>query len=234
VIDDVAGWDAIADWWLGEVADDPCYREQVLPLLGRLLGDAAGPVLDLGCGEGQGMRYLGGDVLGCDLSARLLRRARRAGPVVRCRLPDLSWLVDGAVAAAYSVFVLDLLADLDGFFREAARVTRRGGPLVVVVNHPAFTPHDAGPIVDLDGEVLWRWGRYLAEGTSLQPAGSRRVRFHHRPLGRILTGAAAAGWCLEELEEQALGPAVIAREPGYHGQEGIPRILGVRWRRRDG
>jgi hypothetical protein len=86
-------------------------------------------------------------------------------------------------------------------------------------------------LVDLDGEVLWRWGSYLVDGSSVQPAGDGRVVFHHRSMARLLSAAAASGWALQELEEAALGPAAIVREPGYAGQEGIPRFLAVRWLR---
>lgn len=227
-------WDEIAQWWIGEVAGDPVYAEDVLPMLDRLLGRPEGVVLDLGCGEGQGMRRVGGRVVGCDLSATLLRRAAGAGPVVRCRLPDLSWLRDGIVDAAYSVYVLDLVADLVDFFVQAARVVRPGGVLVVVVNHPFFTAPGGAPFLDGDGEVLWRWGRYLEPGSSREPAGGREVTFHHRSLADLLTAASAAGWDLERLEERGLGPGAIAREPAYRGQGELPRILGARWRRRHG
>ncbi len=230
----VDDWDSIAPWWRREVEDDPVYDHQILPMLESLLPTFEGVVVDLGCGEGQGMRRVverGGRPIGCDLSRELLGVARAAGPVVRCRLPDLRWLRDGVVDVGYSVYVLDLLGDAAGFFAETARVVRPGGALVVIVNHPAYTPHEAGPIVDVDGEVLWRWGTYLEPQTSVQPAGDATVTFHHRPLGALLTMAAAGGWSLVEMREEGLGAAAIAREPGYRGQEGIPRVLGLRWRR---
>ncbi len=227
-------WDPIAPWWRREVADDPVYTDQILPMLESLLPAPEGVVVDLGCGEGQGMRRVverGGHPVGCDLSRALLGVARTAGPVVRCRLPDLGWLRDGVVDVAYSVYVLDLLGDAAGFFADTARVVRPGGALVVIINHPAYTPHAAGPIIDVDGEVLWRWGAYLQSGTSLQPAGGDTVIFHHRSMSSLLTTAAAAGWSLVEMREEGLGAAAIAREPGYRGQEGIPRVLGLCWRR---
>ena len=55
------------------------------------------------------------------------------------------------------------------------------------------------------------------------------VVFHHLPLSSLLTTAADAGWALSALEEAPLGAAAIARDPGYVGQEGIPRYLAVRW-----
>ncbi|HHC08110.1 MAG TPA: class I SAM-dependent methyltransferase [Actinobacteria bacterium] len=232
----IESWDEIAEWWRSEVADDPLFDEQVRPLLDELLPREVDYALDLGCGEGRLLPLLArrADVaVGVEEAPRLARWAVERGPVVRAILPRLDWVRDGTIALAVAVYVLDLLDDAGTFFVETARVVRPGGFLVVVVNHPVFTPDDAAPVVDADGEVLWRWGGYFATGVSDQPAGERTVRFHHRPLGVLLTEAAQAGWCLETLVEVPLGPGTVARHPGYRGQEQIPRILAVRWRRTD-
>ncbi|MCP4307672.1 MAG: methyltransferase domain-containing protein, partial [bacterium] len=189
-------WERHADWWLDEVAADPIYSLDVLPLAQALLGDDPGTVLDLGCGEGQMMRELDGGVIGCDISSQLLRKAQGAGRVIRCELPDLGWLRRGVVDSAVVVLVVEHLDDLS-LFASAIRVVRPGGALVVVANHPAFTAEDAGPIMDpSDGEVLWRWGNYFeAAACSLQTDGAA-VTFYHRPLADILNAAAEAGWVL--------------------------------------
>lgn len=231
------GWDDLAEWWRGEAADDPVYGEDVWPLLVALMPRRPATLVELGCGEGQWLRRLAGDAdmaFGCDASMALLADAVRAGPVVRCVLPELGWLRDGSVDAAVSVFVLDLIPDEATFFAEAARVVRPGGALVLVVNHPVFTAPGSGPVVDLDGEVLWRWGEYLADGTSEEPAGGRSVTFFHRPSGTLLSVAAEAGWILEALHEVPIGRAAVERDPGYAGQEDVPRLLGARWRRSSG
>lgn len=226
-----AEWDELARWWLGEVDTDPMYRDEVYPQVYRLLGDVAGTVLDAGCGEGQGMRLYDGEVIGCDQANTLLSRARSAGPVVQARLPDLSWVRSDAFAAAYSVFVIDLVPDAAGLFAEVGRVVRPGGVFVVLVNHPVFTAPGAGPFLDDDGETLWRWGEYFEEGTQREPAGDGVVTFYHRSMSRLLSVAANAGWVLEMMEERGVSPAVVGRHPGYAGQEPIPRTLAVRWRR---
>ncbi len=222
-------WEDHADWWLGEVADDPIYRLDVLPLAARLLGEGPGTVLDLGCGEGQMMRRLTDRVIGCDISAPLLRWAHESGPVVRCELPHLDWLRPSAVDSAVAVLVVEHLPGLS-LFDAVARVVRPGGTLVVVANHPAFTAADAGPIMDpSDGEILWRWGDYFEESAVAMPAGGSHVTFHHRPLATILNAASEAGWMLESFVEAGFSKAAIATEPGYVGQEQMPRLLGVRW-----
>lgn len=226
-------WSEHASWWLGEVANDPVYVLDVLPLVEELIAEAGGYRLDLGCGEGQVMRSLGGRVIGTDISLRLLRQARHAGPVVRSRLPSLDWLRPGTIDVAYAVLVIEHLPNLD-LFASAARIVRPGGRLVVVMNHPAFTPTLAGPIIDqTDGEILWRWGDYFDPAPVTMPAGDSEVIFYHRPLGHVLNAAAAAGFSLDRLTEHGFSAAAIAAVPGYAGQEQMPRLLGVRWLRLD-
>ncbi|MEN8113780.1 MAG: methyltransferase domain-containing protein [Actinomycetota bacterium] len=226
-------WDGIAEWWGSEVGDDPVYREDVAPLLDRLTAGAAGPMLELGCGEGQWLRHLGPSdgVFGTDSSHRLLNDARKTAPVARGVLPDLGWLRDDSLGTAFSLFVLDLIEDHERFFVEAARVVCDGGALVVIINHPAFTAPGSGPFMDEDMDVFWRWGTYLRRGESPVPAGDTMMTMYHRSTADLLTTAADSGWALEEMIEAPLGLAAIDREPSYIGQEGIPRFLGARWRR---
>jgi SAM-dependent methyltransferase len=223
-------WIELTNWWLAEIADDPIFRSDVLPLVRQMLPQGEGPWLDLGCGDGRTMRDLGRTVFGCDISLPLLQRAARHGAAVRCRLPSLQWAADGVFAGAYAVLVAEHVADLIELLREAHRVVRTGGSLVIVSNHPAFTATEAGPVVDLtDGEVLWRWGTYFDAGPATIRIGGHAATVHHRPLGAILTRAAEAGWRLDMVEERPLSPAAVAAEPGYEGQEAIPRLVGFRW-----
>lgn len=225
-------WETLADWWATEVETDPAYREEVLPLLLEVLRPQAGRrYLDLGCGQGQGsatVAQTGASVVGCDVSASLLRQA--PGMRVRCRLPDLGWARDGAFDGAFAVLVLEHLADVERLFAETHRVVSPRGRLAVVLNHPVFTAPGAGPFVDpTDGETLWRWGRYLTPGSTEEPAGDRTVTFHHRPIGEFLTTAAATGWSLERLVEQPVGEAAADRDPLLAAQRDVPRLLGVAW-----
>lgn len=233
-----ADWDVISRWWIEEVEKDHIHTADVQALLGDLLDRPQGTILDLGCGEGQWLRWLdavarpGLRALGCDLSAELARNAARSAPVVQCRLPDLRWLREGAVDAAFSVYVLDLIEDLDRFFVETARVVTPDGSLTLIVNHPVFTAPGSYPVVDEAGEPYFRWGEYFEAGSTTEPAGGLELRFQHRSMGRLLTAAASAAWVLERVEERGLSDAVVATDPvAYRGQTNVPRILGVRWRR---
>jgi SAM-dependent methyltransferase len=229
--------DAVADWWVREVSADPVYAQEVVPLALGVLDPIPGRLyLELGCGEGEVMRAVatrGARILGCDLSERLARRAAASGPVAVCRLPDLSWVCDGTLDGACAVLVLEHLEEVGPLFAEAARIVRPGGVLALVANHPAYTAPGSGPLVDTDdGEVLWRWGPYMEEGSSEEPAGEGSVVFHHRSLGVLLTTAASAGWCLQRLVEHGVGEERAGADPLLAAQRQIPRLLAVRWVRR--
>jgi SAM-dependent methyltransferase len=227
-----AQWRDAAAWWIDDGSVDPVYAETILPLLRRLL-DLDGidaPVLDLGCGEGSVADAVGADrVVGVDVTTDLLEVALGVMPVVRARLPHLDWVRPGSLGGAYSVLVIEHLADLDAFFASVAHVVQPGGRLIVVSNHPAYTAPGAGPLIDTsDGEVLWRWGPYFSIGTTEEPAGDGVMTFHHRPLATILTTAARFGWSLDELVESPLGEA-LASDPGFAGQDHLPRLFAARW-----
>ncbi len=189
-------------------------------LLDLLRPQAGNLYLDLGCGEGRVMRELearGARVHGVDISESLVARTPLAVVSDVADLPFAASSYDGA----FSVLTLEHVEDLKSFFDEAARVVISGGPLVVVVNHPAWTAPGSTPIEDSDGEVLWRPGEYFGTGSSEVPAGKASVTFHHRSMSELLNLAARAGWSLEAMAEL---PHHEITE-----QAGIPRLLACRW-----
>ncbi|MFV1999529.1 MAG: class I SAM-dependent methyltransferase [Acidimicrobiia bacterium] len=225
-------WDDLASWWVSEVEDDPAYEYDVHPVLRDLLETTSGRTIDLGCGEGQGLRFVGGDVFGTDLSLGLLRHAAMSAPVVQARLPDLSWVRSNTFDRAFSVYLVDLIQDHQSFFSETARIVKDGGFLAVVINHPVYTAPGSAPFVDPDGEILWRWGTYFDKGSMPEPAGDREIEFFHRSMAELLSVAADEGWSLDYLIERGLSPQTIARFPEYVGQQNIPRLAGLRWTKR--
>ena len=57
------------------------------------------------------------------------------------------------------------------------------------------------------------------------------MTFHHRPLGEVLTSAAAAGWSLRRLVERGVAEPATRRDPLLAAQRHVPRLLGARWAR---
>lgn len=213
----------MTDWWLSEVSTDRAYDEVVTPLLIDMLAPVEGQrYLDVGCGEGRVMRAVtdsGANVEGVDINPEFAARAGTAVVADLLALPFLGSSYDGV----YSVLTLEHVADHGNFFAEAARVTRPGGVLAIVVNHPVWTAPESTPVSDSDGEVLWRPGAYFSNGSSQIPAGDGVVTFHHRSMADLLNAAADKGWRLERMVERP--------HHEFEDQAGIPRLLACRWRR---
>ncbi len=136
-----SGWLARAydAWWrpvlfgLSTGFGAPSAREEAREVL-RLMGERAGPWLDLSCGPGTFLRHLVGasgprEVFGLDLSRAMLERARAAAPeatLVRGDAADLPF-EDGGFGVVVNLAALDLYPDPLQVVREAARVLAPGG-----------------------------------------------------------------------------------------------------------
>jgi SAM-dependent methyltransferase len=209
---------------MAEIAEDPAYEEVVTPLLLDVLQpQPEARYLDVGCGEGRVMRTVasrGASAVGLDLSQELVERAGSGVVADLVAMP----LRDGSFDGVYAVLTLEHVENHGTFFSEAARVTKPGGVLALVINHPTWTAPGSTPISDSDGEVLWRPGDYFSKGSSQVPAADSAVTFHHRSMATLLNAAAEAGWHLEQIIEQP--------HHEFEDQAGIPRLLACRWRLR--
>jgi ubiquinone/menaquinone biosynthesis C-methylase UbiE len=218
-------WSDLGEWWLSESGDDPAYEEEVTPLLMEVFDPVSGErYLDLGCGNGRVMRTVEAEtalVHGIDINFDLVSSA---GLAVVASLPSIPMRA-GSYDGVYSVLTLEHVDDVSAFFFEASRVTKAGGVLCIVLNHPVWTAPDSTPISDSDGEVLWRPGAYFSSGSSELRAGSGSVTFRHRSMASLLNAAASAGWALEKMVERP--------HHELEDQAGIPRLLACRWRRSD-
>lgn len=144
----------------------------VLPILDAL---PPGVALDAACGTGRHAAHLaaaGHIVHGVDSSPRMLAAAREkvpAGHFVEGELSDLP-MPDASVDLVVNALALAHVQDLGPFFREAARVLRPGGSLVISDTRGHFIGSTRYPLIkwDVDGNAgylpTWRHAtsEYLA------------------------------------------------------------------------
>jgi SAM-dependent methyltransferase len=200
---------------------------QIAELLG-LHFSARDRILEIGVGTGVvalPLRRGGREVVGVDLAPAMLRRAReRIGSRVAvgdaARLPFL----EGSFADAYAVWVLHVVADQPALFREAVRVLRPGGRLLVVVGRPEAD--EVGKIlIDLadrfdpgrnardDPERL----RGAAEGAGLRalpPPPPQARTFLESPADaalRVEQRSSSAFWNVDEDEWRVVVPPALER-----------------------
>ena len=210
-----ARYDGLAEWY--EQYNAPAAeanRDAVVELLG------AGWCLDLGCGSGQyveAIRQTGRQVVGLDLSADQLRRARVrvGGGLVQADAAGLPFR-HGVFSTVTALWVSTDVDDFPRVLREVERVLRPGGLLAYYGVHPCFNgPHtqnreDGGRIVH---PTYRRAGWHQAApwwGHNIR----RRVGMRHQPLADLLNAFLDAGLVISRVGEPRTEP--------------VPSILSVR------
>jgi SAM-dependent methyltransferase len=221
----MARYDGFADWYDREflpTAPRPYRLDAAL----RLLGEASGRLLDLGCGTGAHtipFREAGWDVVGIDLSEDMLRHARGRGlTVVRANAAALPF-EDGSFDAVVSLWTHTDVDDFGAAVAEAARVLRPGGPFVYAGAHPCFVgPHSRFIAAEGVPELYPGYmdeGRYGAEAPGVGAVEGLRAKVgaEHLALGSFLRCFIDAGLTLERFEELENRP--------------YPFMIALRWRR---
>ena len=124
----------------------------------------AASILDVGCGTGlvgQALRSRGfaGEIRGLDISEASLEIAQRSGAyasVARADLQQRLPIKTDSIDAAVCVGVMTYLPDVEGIWRELARVVRPGGLIVVTQREDLWEARDCQAVVDrLQGEGVW-------------------------------------------------------------------------------
>ncbi|QKC88225.1 class I SAM-dependent methyltransferase [Mesorhizobium sp. NZP2234] len=221
----IEGLDGAAEW--------PALRS-MLPQVGGLR------IVDLGCGFGWFCRWAlehgASNVLGLDLSEKMLAQARAAGPDAgityeRADLDHLS-LPPGGFDLAYSSLALHYVEDVARLFRTVHQALSPGGHFVFSTEHPIYmAPTKPGWVVDAEGRRTWPVDRYLVEGPRKTDWLAKGVVKHHRTIGTTLNALIKSGFTIGHVEEFRPTDAQVAARPELAEELERPMFLLVSARR---
>jgi ubiquinone/menaquinone biosynthesis C-methylase UbiE len=137
-------WDSSEPWYTSCVGEKGHYYHQavVLPNSLRLLGKT-GSLLDLGCGQGVLARHLGENVeyCGVDLSKSLIASAKKMtkhGQFFVGDVTDKIPVEKRDFDRAAFILCLQNMENGQGAIHTAAHHLKKGGKLLIVLNHPCF------------------------------------------------------------------------------------------------
>jgi ubiquinone/menaquinone biosynthesis C-methylase UbiE len=222
-MDDVTGWDKMADWWDAQIGDDGdlWHRTLIDPSVFKLVGDVAGQrLLDLACGNGYMSRRFarqGASVSGVDANAAIIERARAreaSAPLgIIYHAADaarLEMLEEDSFDLAVCNMALMDIADAAGAIQEVARVLRPKGRFIASLSHPCFDKvNTSGWAIEriYPNTTIWRKMSHYREITvddlPWLSIGDQPVvtRAYHRPLSWYVQVLRAAGFVIAALEE---------------------------------
>jgi ubiquinone/menaquinone biosynthesis C-methylase UbiE len=207
-----------------DAGPNPLLALETRLLLERLSPLTATRFLDIACGTGRWMLWAqqcGSRAFGVDFCAEMLLEASRKPGLAgclsladACRLP----VADGAADLTLCSFALGYLASPHQAFAEMARVSRRGGHVVVTDLHPRALAAGWKRSFRSDGQVF-------------------EMDHHLHPIAAWVAAAESAGlslgWCLEasfgDPEQEIFREA--GKESLFAELTRIPALLAMSWTR---
>ncbi|MDX8445419.1 methyltransferase domain-containing protein [Mesorhizobium captivum] len=211
------------------------------PVMRAMLPEVDGfSIVDLGCGFGGFCRWVRAhgarEVLGLDLSEKMLARARAAGSDAaityeRADLDELN-LPKARFDLAYSSLALHYISDVSRLFATIYQALVPGGFFVFSTEHPIYmAPTNPGWSVDAEGKKTWPVDQYLVEGPRTTDWFTKGVVKHHRTIGTTLNSLIQAGFAIGHVEEFRPTKAQIAARPELAEELERPMFLLVQARR---
>src|SRR3954470_12102030 len=194
-------WNEGAAAWVGLIRDGDPPMHAHDATIWQLVPPPGGLTLDVGCGEGRWTRELGArgyDVVGIDVSEKLVEEARAAHPDGRYDIAGVEQLpvADAAAHFVLCVNVLMHVFDLGKAADELARVLCPGGVLVTGLMHPVA---EAGRYDEEEDEL--RFSGYFEREPHTVPLGHVHVEHQHRTVEEYVRTFLAAGFALDDLRE---------------------------------
>ncbi len=204
MVQELARYDEFAEWYEEWIGDKPLLIAAHSDLLPAVTGER---VLDIACGQGRTSRYLarlGADVVGVDISAAMLGKARAIGPediaYVRADVARHPAWWDGRPfdGCTCELALMDI-DDLAGTLSTVTTLLRPGGWFVASIVHPCFPGSTKGrsnwPEEGYECEGWWTSPDHNPEGVRI------RVGATHRKLSTFLNALLDAGLETERFVE---------------------------------
>ena len=185
-------------------------------------------VVELGCGFGHMSRWLAAagarDVVGYDLSEKMLARARAAtdDPSIDYRRADLETLVLAPSSAdlVVSSLTLHYLADFARLATMLQDAIVPGGDLVFSVEHPVYAARAVPEWVPVDdGHEAFAIAGYSVEGPRQTDWIVDGVVKYHRTIATMLNTLTAAGFNYRAMDEWRPSEAQLAANPDWRNTE---------------
>ena len=201
----LARYEEFAEWYEQWIGDAPPLIAAHADLLPAVSGHR---LLDIACGQGRMSRYLarlGADVVGVDISAAMLAKARGAGAqgitYVRADITRPAAWWDGRPfdGCTCDLALMDI-DDLEGALSRVTMVLRPGGWFVASIVHPCFPGNERGqsswpPREGYEREGWWTSPDHNPDGVRI------RVGATHRKLSTVLNALLDAGLEAERFVE---------------------------------
>lgn len=226
-------WDKIAEVYHKGIGKhgDRLHQKFIDPLiLSYLKGTTKGSILDAGCGNGYLLPKLAPfakRLVGIDYSKTLLTFAKEMTKphkqidVLHGNLTKKLPFKNGVFEVVIANSVLQYLPVLDVFASESARVLKKSGALVVIIDHPGQALYlRAQELLGKKNPRFFQLSSYFKTEmrTKKSLLGDSTLEYFHRPLKEYLNPFTKY-YQLVDMEENS--------EDGE-----CPRILGLKWIKR--
>jgi len=205
----------------------PALRGMLPPLTGRR-------VLDLGSGFGAFCRWAveqgAAEVVGIDLSERMIASARERGPglPIRYERADLEAYApaERAYDLIYSSLAVHYIADFDALCARVRDGLVPGGAFVFSMEHPIFaTRADPEWVTDREGKRAFAITDYGREGERITSWVVDGVVKYHRKISTCVRALIDHDFAIDALNEWSPTEAEVAARPDLADEVVRPMLL---------
>lgn len=213
------GWEKTAERYYGRTAL-PDYgpfslSEEQLHLFGPIAGKK---ILDIGCGSGHSMQYMGNEgaqeLWGLDLSTKqietaekLLRSQQSKVTLFESPMEENPGLPLEYFDVAYSIYALGWTVDLQKTLSNIHSYLKPGGTFIFSWEHPI---HDR---LTYENSSFTLKKSYNIEGPEYNEAWHNNVVIHHRKLSTYINTLIEAGFTIEQVIDEVVLPTTITENP---------------------